>query len=43
MLIWSALIVALTAFGFVTLLLGMVVVAPLLGHASWHAYRDLIE
>jgi uncharacterized membrane protein len=42
MLIWSALIVVLTAFGFVTLLLGMIVVAPLLGHASWHAYRDLI-
>lgn len=42
MLVWSALIVALTAIGFVTLLLGMVVVAPLLGHASWHAYRDLI-
>lgn len=42
MLIWSALIVALTAAGFVTLLLGMVVVAPLLGHSSWHAYRDII-
>ncbi len=42
MLVWSALIVILTAFGFVTLLLGMVVIAPLLGHASWHAYRDLI-
>jgi len=42
MLIWSALIVLLTAFGFVTLLLGLIVIAPLLGHASWHAYRDLI-
>jgi uncharacterized membrane protein len=42
MLLWSALIVVLTAFGFATLLLGMIVVAPLLGHASWHAYRDLI-
>lgn len=42
MLVWSALIVILTAFGFVTLLLGMIVIAPLLGHASWHAYRDLI-
>jgi hypothetical protein len=43
MLVWSALIVVLTAFGFVTMLLGMIVVAPLLGHATWHAYRDLIE
>jgi uncharacterized membrane protein len=42
MLRWSALIVALTAFGFLTLLVGMIVVAPLLGHATWHAYRDLV-
>lgn len=39
---WSLLIVALTAFGFVTWLVGMIVVAPLLGHATWHAYRDLV-
>lgn len=43
MLIWSTLIVALTALGFLTMLLGMVVVAPLLGHATWHAYRDLVQ
>ena len=24
-------------------LVGLIVVMPLLGHASWHAYRDLIE
>jgi uncharacterized membrane protein len=41
MLVWAALIVLLTALGFITLLVGMVVVAPLLGHATWHAYRDL--
>lgn len=43
MLVWAALIVGLTALGFVTLLIGMVVVAPLLGHATWHAYRDLVR
>lgn len=43
MLVWAALIVCLTAAGFITLLLGMVVVAPLLGHATWHAYRDLVR
>jgi uncharacterized membrane protein len=43
MLVWSAFIVALTALGFLTMLLGMIVVAPLLGHATWHAYRDLVE
>jgi len=42
MLVWGFLIVAVTAIGFVTLLIGMVVVAPLLGYATWHAYRDLI-
>jgi len=42
MLFWAALIVLLTALGFATLLLGMVIVAPLLGYATWHAYRDLV-
>lgn len=42
MLLWAAIIVGLTALGFATLLIGMIVVAPLLGHATWHAYRDLI-
>jgi uncharacterized membrane protein len=43
MLVWAALIVCVTALGFITFLLGMVVVAPLLGHATWHAYRDLVR
>jgi uncharacterized membrane protein len=42
MFVWALLIVGLTAIGFLTLLVGMVVVAPLLGYATWHAYRDLI-
>jgi len=42
MLLWAALIVVVTAIGFLTLLVGMVIVAPLLGYATWHAYRDLI-
>ena len=43
MSVWAGLIVAVTALGFVTLLIGMIVVAPLLGHATWHAYRDLVR
>jgi uncharacterized membrane protein len=43
MLVWSGLIVVLTAIGFATLLAGMIVIAPLLGHATWHAYRDLVR
>jgi uncharacterized membrane protein len=42
MVVWAGLIVGLTAIGFLTLLIGMLVVAPLLGYATWHAYRDLI-
>ncbi len=29
--------------GLVTFLVGIFVVGPLLGHATWHAYRDLLE
>jgi uncharacterized membrane protein len=43
MLVWGTLIVALTLLGFATFLFGLVVLMPLLGHASWHAYRELVE
>jgi uncharacterized membrane protein len=42
MIVWAALIVGLTVIGFVPFLFGMIIVAPVLGHATWHAYRDLI-
>ncbi len=42
MVVWAALIVGLTALGFASFLFGMIVVAPVLGHATWHAYKDLI-
>lgn len=41
--LWAALIMGLTLLGLGTLLLGLIVVLPLLGHASWHAYRDLVD
>jgi len=43
MIIWSAMLVVLTGIGFATLLFGMIVVIPVLGHATWHAYRDLVR
>jgi uncharacterized membrane protein len=43
MMVWAALLVGLTVLGFATLLFGMAVVIPLLGHATWHAYRDLVR
>lgn len=42
MTVWAALIVLLIAIGFATLA-GMIVLLPLVSHASWHAYKDLIE
>lgn len=43
LLLWAALLVTLTLIGFATLLFGLVVIMPILGHATWHAYRDLVE
>lgn len=43
MALWAALIVLLTLLGLGSYLLGLLVVMPLLGHASWHAYRDLVD
>lgn len=43
MLIWAVLIGCLTAWGFAMAMVGLVVVFPLLGHASWHAYKDLVD
>ncbi|MDH3660169.1 MAG: DUF2189 domain-containing protein [Alphaproteobacteria bacterium] len=41
MLFWAVLIVLFAGAGLVTLLLGLIITLPLIGHASWHAYQDL--
>ncbi|MGK7295037.1 MAG: DUF2189 domain-containing protein [Candidatus Wenzhouxiangella sp. M2_3B_020] len=43
MLVWIALIVGLTGLGFATAGLGLVVVIPLLGYATWHGYAETID
>jgi uncharacterized membrane protein len=43
MLMWAALIAGLTLLGFATLMLGLIFIFPLLAHASWHAYREMVE
>lgn len=43
MLLWAWLIAVLIAAGIATLFLGLIVVFPLVGHATWHAYRTVIE
>lgn len=42
MTLWAALIVALCILGFATFFIGFILVIPVLGYASWHAYRDLL-
>jgi uncharacterized membrane protein len=42
MLLWAWLIAVLIGFGFLTLGVGLIVVFPLLGYATWHAYDSLI-
>jgi uncharacterized membrane protein len=42
MLGWGALIVLFMGAGLATFYVGLIVTLPLIGHASWHAYRDLI-
>ena len=42
MLLWAFLIAALTAIGIATAFVGLIVIFPWIGLASWHAYRELV-
>jgi uncharacterized membrane protein len=42
MALWASIIGMATLAGLAVFLLGLIVVLPVLGHASWHAYRDLV-
>ena len=43
LLLWAALIVLLIGAGFATAFIGLIVTAPVVGHATWHAYRALVS
>lgn len=43
MLVWVALIVTAVLVGFATAFLGLAVTMPLIGHATWHAYRETVD
>ena len=43
MAFWAFLIMGFTLLGLASLLLGLIPIMPMLGHASWHAYRDLVD
>lgn len=42
MFFWAALIAAITFVAMAPWFIGLVVVAPVIGHASWHAYRAAV-
>ena len=42
MAVWSALIVGLVLVGFATAFIGLAVILPWIGHATWHAYKETI-
>ncbi len=43
MLLWGLMIAALTFLAMLPAFLGLFVVLPLLGHATWHLYRQIVE
>ncbi len=42
MALWAALIVVFTGIGIATAFIGLAIVVPVLAHATWHAYRELV-
>lgn len=41
MIAWGAIVLVLSILSLLTGLLGLIVVFPLLGHATWHAYKAI--
>ncbi|UCE30936.1 MAG: hypothetical protein JSW68_12985, partial [Burkholderiales bacterium] len=41
--LWAAIIVLLIGASLVFSFVGLLLTAPLVGHATWHAYRDLVR
>jgi uncharacterized membrane protein len=40
--LWAALLVVIVGAGLLTFYIGLFLAVPLAGHATWHAYRDLV-
>jgi uncharacterized membrane protein len=43
MALWAVLIMVATAASMATLMVGFVFAVPVIGHATWHAYRDVLD
>lgn len=41
--LWAFLLMGFTLLGIFSFYLGLILVVPMLGHASWHAYRELVD
>ena len=41
--LWVCIIVMIVAIGFLTAFIGFIVLMPLVGHATWHAYQETIN
>lgn len=40
---WAVFILVATGLSVITLMFGFIVLYPVMGHASWHVYRDLVD
>jgi uncharacterized membrane protein len=43
MALWATIIMVATALSMATAMLGFVIAIPVIGHATWHAYRDTVD
>jgi uncharacterized membrane protein len=43
MAVWALIITAGLIVGFLTLFIGLAVIMPILGHATWHLYRRVVQ
>jgi len=43
MFVWAVLVAMLTLVGFVTAMIGFIVIIPWLGYATWHGYREALD
>jgi len=43
MIVWGTIILTVVGAGFALYFVGLVVAVPVIGHATWHAYRAMVE
>jgi uncharacterized membrane protein len=42
MLLWGALITGIIVLAMLPAFLGLLIAGPVIGHATWHAYRHIV-